>query len=208
MRARARAAVALGVVLVLGGAPLVGCGKSEGTTTTSAADAVVVIGRAAEAGAPRVSSAARADAGPTAEDTTLPPAGSDELSARMRHMLEAVAQGNGELAGDVLFPRDAYLLLKDSPDAAKAWEKRVHLPFQRGIERIHKHTKGASAARFVGFELGRSVQQLSAKRKEWKAPVWRVKGSKLTFLIDGKPHHVRIAEMVAFRGSWYVTRLR
>lgn len=186
------------------------CGKAEATTTTSSADAVVVVGRAAdagEAGAPRAP-AARVDAGPTADDTLLPPAGSEELSARMRHFLEAVAQGNGDLAGDVLFPRDAYLLLRDSPDAAKAWEKKVASPFHKSVERLNKHTKGVANAKFVGFELGHSVQQLSPKRKEWKAPVWRVKGSKLTFVVDGKPHTIRVAEMVAWRGAWYVTKLR
>lgn len=212
---RARSARALGtaaLALAFGLLPAFasGCGKSEATTTTSAADAVVVVGRTAdagEAGAPK-GLFGRYDAGPTAEDTALPPAGSEELSARMRHLLEAVAQGNADLAGDVLFPRDAFLLLRDSPDPAKTWEKRVQQPFVRSVERVHKHTKGIAGARFVGFELGRSVQQQSAKRREWKAPVWRVKGSKLTFVVDGKQHQIRIGEMVAYRGSWYVMRLR
>ncbi len=184
------------------------CGKSEATTTTSAADAVVVVGRAdaGEAGAPRT--ARVADAGATAEDTILPAAGSEELAARMRHLVEAIAQGNADLANDVLFPRDAYLLLRDSPDAAKAWEKKVSVPFRRSVERLNKHTKGVANAKFVGFELGHSVQQLTPKKKDWKNAVWRVKGSKLTFTVDGKPHQIRIAEMVAWRGAWYVTRLR
>lgn len=203
--ARAAALVALALVLAA-------CGRAEATTTTSSADAVVVVGRsvdAGEAGAPRTT--ARADAGPTAEDTILPPANSEELAARMRHLLEAIAQGNAELANDAIFPRDAYLLLRDGADPAKAWEKKVSLPFHKSVEKLHKtavRNGRVANAKFVGFELGHSVQQVTPKKKDWKSPVWRVKGSKLTFVVDGRPHTVRIAEMVAFRGAWYVTKLR
>lgn len=208
--ARLTAALAVSLAVFGVGAGLGACSKSEATTKTSSADAVVVTARgvdAGEAGAPR-HAPMRSDAGPSADDTALPPAGSEELSARMRHLLEAIVQGNGELANDVLFPRDGYLLLRDSPDAAKAWEKKVASPFQRSVDRMHKHTKGIANAKFVGFELGHSVQQVTPKRKDWKAPVWRVKGSKLTFTVDGKQHQIRIAEMTAYRGAWYVTRLR
>jgi hypothetical protein len=35
-----------------------------------------------------------------------------------------------------------------------------------------------------------------------------VKHSKLAFTIEGKIRHLEIAEMTAWRGAWYVTRLR
>ncbi len=187
------------------------CGRAEATTTTSSADAVVVVGRSGDAGDAGAPKAARADAGATAEDTILPPANSEELAARMRHLLEAIAQGNAELANDAVFPRDAYLLLRDGPDPAKAWEKKVSVPFHKSVEKLHKtavRDGRVANAKFVGFELGHSVQQLTPKKKDWKSPVWRVKGSKLAFVVDGRPHTVRIAEMVAFRGAWYVTKLR
>ena len=57
-------------------------------------------------------------------------------------------------------------------------------------------------------ELGRSIVQITPKNKDFKKPLWRVKHSKLTFMIDGKERHLDIAEMTAWRGAWYVTRLR
>jgi hypothetical protein len=49
--------------------------------------------------------------------------------------------------------------------------------------------------------------QIVPKKHGWKKPLWRVKHSKLTFVIEGKTHRVDIGEMVAWRGAWYVTRL-
>lgn len=152
--------------------------------------------------------AADAGAPPQIEDTALPPATSDDLNTRMRHLVEAIAQDTPELAGDVLFPRDAYLMTRDSADAAKGWEKKVSLPFRRSIERQHKRTRGIAQARFVSFELGHSVVQITPKKKDWKRPLWRVKGSKLSYSIDGKTKTLEIAEMTAWRGAWYITRLR
>jgi hypothetical protein len=158
-------------------------------------------------GGPRGASA-NADAGPTLEDVAMPQASGEELDTRMKHLVEAIAQGNPDLAGDVVFPRDAYILTKDSTDPQKGWEKKVQGSFKRGVESMHKKMKGVDSAKFVSFELGHSVLQITPKKKDWKRPLWRVKHSKLTFSVDGKQRHLDIAEMTAWRGAWYVTRLR
>jgi hypothetical protein len=151
------------------------------------------------------------DAGPAIEDIALPPAKGAELDTRMRHLLEAITEDNPDLAGDVLFPRDAFIQTKDLTDPQRAWEKKVSGSFRRAVTLMHKRVKGGGGrdkARFVSFELGHSVVQITPKKKDWKRPLWRVKHSKLTFTIDGKTRHLDIAEMTAWRGAWYVTRLR
>jgi hypothetical protein len=150
---------------------------------------------------------ATADAGPAVEDIAMPKASGEELDMRMKHLVEAVAQGNADLAGDVVFPRDAYIQTKDSADPQKGWEKKVQGSFKRGVESLHKKMHG-DGAKFVSFELGHSVVQITPKKKDWKRPLWRVKHSKLTFVVDGKQRHLDIAEMTAWRGAWYVTKLR
>ncbi|MDB4945806.1 MAG: hypothetical protein JWP97_5340, partial [Labilithrix sp.] len=150
--------------------------------------------------------AGAADAG--LDELAAPPPPDDELYGRMKHLLEAVAQDNPDLAGDVLFPRDAYLASREAEGPQKAWEKRISGQFRRNVERTHKNNKGIENAKFVGFELGRSVTQLTPKKHDFKKPLWRVKHSKLTFTIDGKVRHLDIAELTAWRGNWYVTRLR
>jgi hypothetical protein len=166
-----------------------------------------ILARAKDAGL-EGGAAAATDGGLSEADLVMPPATSDELPLRMRHLLEAIAQNNPELANDALFPRDAYVSTRDAADPQKAWEKRLSGAFHRAVERTHKRIKGMENAKFVSFELGHSITQLTPKRHDFKRPLWRMKHAKLTFTIEGKQRHLDIAEMTAWRGAWYVTRLR
>ncbi len=147
-----------------------------------------------------------ADAG--SPDEILPPSSSEEMTARARHLLEAIAHDSPELATDIVFPRDAYLTTRDSSDPGKAWDAKVTGVFQRNVHAFHKRTRGVEKAQFVSFELGHSVQQAPPKKREWKKPLWRVKRSRITYTIDGRTQRVEIAEMIGYRGAWYVTKLR
>lgn len=184
-------------------------GCTDKTASASQADPTLhsaKLDAGAEGGA---SANASADAGLAIDDVAMPKASGEELDLRMRHLVEAVGQGNADLAGDVLFPRDAYIQTKDSSDPQHAWEKKVQGSFKRGVESLHKKMKGGEAKfAFVSFELGHSVTQITPKKKDWKRPLWRVKHSKLTFTEGGKQRHLDIAEMTAWRGAWYVTKLR
>jgi hypothetical protein len=182
-----------------------GCGDKSNAGVPDGGDSAL-LSRAKDA-APEAS-AHPGDGGPSPDDLAMPPATSDELGARMRHLLEAVAQSNPDLANDALFPRDAYVATRDAADPQKAWERKVSGAFRRAVERTHKRTKGMENAKFVSFELGHSIGQLAPKKHDFKRPLWRVKHSKLTFTIEGKQRHLDIAEMTAWRGAWYVTRLR
>jgi hypothetical protein len=182
---------------------------SGGCTDKSAAampDAAAMIQNRVDAG-DGGSSTSTTDGG-VLEDTAMPAASGDDLQTRMVHLLEAISQSNADLAGDALFPREAYVAAKDAPDPQKAWDKKVSTTFRRSVERTHKRMKGIEHAKFVSFELGHSIVQLTPKKKDFKKPLWRVKHSKLTFSIDGKMRHLDIPEMTAWRGAWYVTRLR
>jgi len=190
--------------LLVGGAVLA-CGeKTNGASSDGGTGDGAVAGRSGEGGV-----VASGDAGaPIIDDVVMPQASAEELAARMRHLLEAIAQNNPDLATDVLFPRDAYVASKDATDPQKSWEKRLSGGFRRAVERTHKKNKGIEQAKFVSFELGHSVGQISPKKKDFKKPLWRVKHSRLTYSLDGKTRHIDIAEMTAWRGNWYVTRLR
>lgn len=142
------------------------------------------------------------------DDSALPAASSEDLDRRMRHLLEAIAHDEPALAADVLFPRDGYGMVRDAADPQKIWDTRVEAGFRRAIAHLHKRLTGIERAKFVSFEIGRTIVQLTPKKNEFKKPLWRVKHSKLTFTIDGKERHLDIAEMTAWRGAWYVTRLR
>ncbi len=173
--------------------------KTIGDTADGSAEAGAWEGGSLEGGA------LGGDAG--AGDDLQPPASSEELGTRMKHLVEAIAQDNPDLAKDILYPRDAYKDLKDAKDPAKLWDKKVDGAFKRTVHRLHKRLKGG-APTFSSFAIGPGVELARTKKSDLKRPAWRVKHSKLTFLADGKMHAIEITEMTAYRGSWYVTKLR
>jgi hypothetical protein len=154
---------------------------------------------------PPLDAGAEAAAG---NEEALPPSQADEMTTRMKHLLEAIAHDTPELGTDVVFPREAYLVARDSADPSKAWDKKVQGSYRRGVHSAHKRTKGAEKAQFVAFEIGHSVTQITPKRRNWKRALWRVKHSRITFVVDGKTQRLEIGEMTSWRGNWYVTKLR
>ena len=194
-----------GILPILAACAFLALAACTDKSSPGAADAGDAGARVREAGV-EGGTAAGADSG--VDDLALPPAVNEELLARMRHLLEAIVQNNPDLAGDIVFPRDGYMAARDTVDPQKAWEKRVSGLFKRSVERSHKRTKGIENAKFSSFELGHPILQLTPKKHDFKKPLWRVKHSKLAFTIDGKLRHFDIAEMTAWRGAWYITRLR
>lgn len=188
---------------------LAGCssGCSDKSSAASMPDAAAMLHKTPLDGGLDASVASTSDAG-VLDDTAMPASSGDDLQTRMRHLLEAIAQDNADLANDALFPREAYVAARDVPDPQKTWDKKVSSIFKRSVGRTHARMKGISQAKFVSFELGHAIVQLTPKKKDFKKPLWRVKHSKLTFTIDGKTRHLDINEMTAWRGAWYVTKLR
>lgn len=148
---------------------------------------------------------ATVDAGPP--DDALPPSAAPDLALRGRHLLEAITQDNPELATDILFPRDAFVTVRDLTDATKVWEKKTLPAFHRDVRTLNRRLKGKDT-QFVALEIGQAIARIVPKRRDYKKPLWRVKHSKLLFTVDGRQQRIEIGEMVSWRGAWYVTKLR
>jgi hypothetical protein len=147
------------------------------------------------------------EAGEPADDE-MPPATSDELTERTRHLLEAMGKDESDLATDILFPRDGWLATRDADNPGKDWEKKVDGPFRKALHRLSRREKGVERAQFVAIELGHSLSQVTPKRHGWKKPLWVLSGARVTFVVDGRTRTLSIREMTAWRGAWYVTRLK
>src|SRR5690348_3262989 len=80
------------------------------------------------------------DAAAAADEVVLPASASEELTARARHLLEAVAHDNADLATDILFPRDAFISAKDAADPGKAWDAKITTAFRRHVHMVHNRT--------------------------------------------------------------------
>ena len=163
--------------------------------------------QAADAGADRREPAVLGvDASPPPDDAVLPPT-SDELMGRAGHLLEAFSQDDATLAGDILFPRDGWLLTRDAPDPGKDWESRVAAPFRRRVHALWRQHHELNHAQVVSLVLGGAIRQTTPRHRGWKKGLWTASDSRLTFVADGRTRVVTIHEMAAWRGAWYVTRL-
>jgi hypothetical protein len=195
MRAVRRAGAIAVVAWTLGGCRPFHPGAAEAGTDAAPGDA-------AEAGM----TASIAEAGPP--DDAIPPNSSDELSERARHLLEAIGKDQADLAADILFPRDAWLAARDAPDLGKDWDTHVARPFRKAVHGLSRHHRDLDRAQSASLELGHAVTQATLRRHGWKKSLWVVHGSRLSFVVDGRTHTLPIRELTAWRGAWYVTRLR
>jgi hypothetical protein len=179
------------------------CHKKPSSVTDTTVD-----GKAASPDAGDAAKKAPVEAAAPVTDDSLPPFASEDLTTRAKHLLEAIQKDNGELAGDIVFPRDAYLQVKDVPDPGKQWDAKVLAAFRKDVHTLHHHTKGIERAVFTSFELGQPATEAMPKKHDLKRMLWRAKRSRLGFTIDGKPSHFDVVEMTGWRGAWYVTKLR
>jgi hypothetical protein len=141
-------------------------------------------------------------------DDALPASTSDDLTTRARHLLEAITSDDPNLATDIVFPRDAYIASKDAADPGKQWDSKVSGAYSRAVHTLHKRVKGIERAQFISFEIGQPVSQTVPKKRDMSRPLWHVKQSRIVFAVDSKATHVDIAEMMSWRGAWYVLKLR
>lgn len=180
-----------------------GCRAGPASAVGNAVDAAV---EGAADAARDARAAATIDA--EAPDDTALPSNTDELQTRARHLVEAIAQSDATLAVDILFPRDAWLATRDAADPGKDWEMHVAEPFRRSVRAIARHHRDLEHAEAISLQLGSSMSEANPRKHGWKKPLWIVNGSTLTFVAGGHTRTLSIREMVAWRGAWYVTRLR
>jgi hypothetical protein len=214
---RARAACAsVALVATLGAcrSGRVAAGATEAgiaATGTAAATAAseAARGDAADGDAPRAEAAAPAAGSPSSPpDDAAPPVAGGELTGRVRHLLEAIGRDDATLAADILFPRDGWMATRDAPDPGKDWDRHVAAPFRKGLHALGRRHHGLDHAQLASIDLGASVTQTTPRRRGWKKALWTVQGSRITFVVDGRTQTLAIREMTAWRGAWYVTRLR
>lgn len=191
--ARSELAAALALTLAIAG-----CKGTHGAPDAGAAP-VVVSDAAVEA-------AVEASVlGAVPPDDEIPATSSEELTGRAKHLLEAIAKDDPDLAVDIEFPREGWIATRDNADPGKDWDDHVDEKFRHAVHALAKHAEGAQ---FVSIELGHAVVQENPKHHGWKKPLWSVHATKLTYLVDGHTRSIFIHEMVGWRGAWYITRLR
>jgi hypothetical protein len=168
--------------------------------------------RAGDAGEDARAAAERVGAAPAGmpspPDDAMPVRSDEDMAVRARHLLEAIANDDVALATDILFPRDGWVATRDTADPGKDWDRRVAAPFRRSVHALSRRREELTKAQFVSLELGPNLEQATPRPHAWRKPLWTVHGSRVTFVVDGRTRTLAVHEMIAWRGAWYVTRLR
>lgn len=186
---------------------LAGCSScNEVSGAPSRSDAATAADAAPKVDASTITVDAAAAAASSFED--LPDAGPGDLDTRARHLLEAIAQNDASLAADIVLPREAYVAARDTQDPGALYESKFKTSLAAHVGRIHRHEKGIESAVFVSFDLGQGASRVLPHKHEWKEPLWHATRSTLTYTIDGRVRRIEIAEMIAWRGNWYVAKLK
>jgi hypothetical protein len=178
-------------------------GAADAGKRDAATEARFDAGSSADAGPNDAGTDASSDAGLGAG--ALPARTSDELTLRMRHLMEAIVNDNADLGRDALYPRKDFLKRSTAKDPARYWDKRVYEAFQKAIHRQHNKVHGMARAKFQSFDVG--TVSGSVQSKEWSGITHQAKHGKLLMMIDGKPATIMVEELVGYDGHWYILKL-
>ncbi len=127
----------------------------------------------------------------------------DDVTVRAKHLLEAIAQGDANLASDILLPRVAFAAIRGGKATSRRWTNEIASRFKRDVALAHRQLRGANDVRFVSFRITPN-KRLKTKQAQ-KQPTGR---AQLTFAIKRQLHKIDVAEMILWQGAWYVLRLR
>jgi hypothetical protein len=144
---------------------------------------------------------------PLPENRALPPAASDELNERARHLLDAIVQGKPELADDFFFPREPFLVLKDVANPARYFDQLI-ATYHRGVLELHGRRRSWDGATFVSFELGTPPRWVKPGEEWNKIGYHRSYRGRLRYSISGHVRTIDVHTVISWDGRWYVTHLQ
>jgi hypothetical protein len=143
---------------------------------------------------------------PDDQNPALPPAASEDLGLRARHLFDAVAQGRPELADDFFFPREPFLGLKDVADPAR-YHAELLSTYHRDIVLLHARRRSWEGATFRGFDLGTPPRRVKPGEEWNKTGYYRTFRGKLTYEVSGRVRTLEVHTLISWDGRWYVTHL-
>jgi hypothetical protein len=139
-----------------------------------------------------------------------PSAESPHFERGARLLFEAIVADDAELAMPFFFPQAAYEQVKDIPDPARDWERRLKAAYQKDLHKYHRSLgKFRGEARFEKVRVEDSLAKWVKPGTEVnKVGYYRVMRSVLVYRdhID-RPRELGIITMISWRGEWYVVHL-
>jgi len=144
----------------------------------------------------------------TLAQTTARPSGTDPaFLARMDLLWRAVVTGDAATALPAFFPEAAYLQVKAIAHPDADWHQRLVRLYDLDIAGLHARVAGRTAT-LVGVDVPDPRATWVLPGAEYnKGSYWRVYGTVVRYVVDGRPAAFPVMSLISWRGQWYVVHL-
>jgi hypothetical protein len=162
----------------------------------------LLLGSPAVAADPVPTDAAEAELPQTADR----PENDARVDALARGLLDAIVRDDPAAARPFFFPLAAYRQVKAIQQPDQDWQKRLVAAFERDIHALA--TSVPRDATFVSYDVPAKGPHWVDPGREWnKLGYYRVFGTRLRYVANGKAGWIPIKSMISWRGRWYIVHL-
>jgi hypothetical protein len=181
-----------------------------GAATATAMPAVTPTSTAA------ATATATSSATPTDDSASLPQthdeptASGPAFEGRVKALWDGIVADDPERAMAFFFPLGAYRQVKDVPDPAADWKRRLVAAYTHDIHALHARLgDDAANAKLVDLDVPQARARWVEPEEEYnKIGYWRVFGSRLRYeTAAGTTGSFEVKSLISWRGEWYVVHL-
>ncbi len=131
-----------------------------------------------------------------------------QFQASLTNFWHAIVTDDPTPAMPFFFPVSAYLQVKSISNPASDWQQRLVAAYQRDIHSLHASLGAAAAtAQLTGIDVPPTEQWMLPGSEYNKLSYWRVEGSQVHYLVNGRAATFAVASMISWRGHWYIVHL-
>jgi hypothetical protein len=139
----------------------------------------------------------------------VPHASGDAFAARVASLWDAIVRDEPDRALPFFFPLAAYQQVKDVPDPASDWRRRLVAAYRHDIHALHARLgDDADRAKLVALDVPDARARWVDPGEEYnRIGYYRVFGSRLRYDVEGAARAFDVKSLISWRGEWYIVHL-
>ena len=149
------------------------------------------------------------DPGTLPQTRDVPVPNGAQFNSGVNGLWSAVVTDDPRAAMPFFFPLTAYQQVKAISDPASDWQHRLVAAYARDVHALHLSLgPNASQAQLVGIDVPQSQARWITPGVEYnKIGYWRVYGTRIRYMLNGRTQSFAVASLISWRGEWYVVHL-
>jgi hypothetical protein len=152
--------------------------------------------------------AATPDPGILPQTMQLPTTADPLFQDHIRALWRAVVDGQPSDALASFFPLSAYIQVKAISDPVDDYQNRLIADFDQDVQTLHGLLGPApGSATMTGVSVPDAAEWIVPGVEANKGSYWRVYGTRVGYVVDGRAESFEITSMISWRGEWYVVHL-